>query len=136
MKDPARPSRTEAEFVQSDLFRGSGYNVTDFEEKIPALKRLFEAQGEWGNVPPIEAAVMEVDQDDIDTFLEYQEGGYEHELDWSRDLTQEDLGMEYASITDGHHRAWAAKFAGIPIKASWWETNPKEINVLKRRVLR
>ena len=75
-------------------------------------------------------------QDDIDTFMEAQEDGYEHELDWSRDLTQDDLGLEYANITDGHHRAWAAKFAGIPIKASWWERNPEELAQLKRKLMR
>jgi len=136
MIDPSRSGRTEPEFVQSDLFRGSGANVTDFDDKIPELQRLFERQGEWGDVPPIEAAVMEVDQDDIDTFMEAKEDGYEHELDWSRDLTQDDLGLEYANITDGHHRAWAAKFAGIPIKASWWERNPEELAQLKRKLMR
>jgi len=121
-----RPVRSQPEFVQSDLFRGSGCNVTDFDERVPALQLLFEEQGEWGDVPPIEAAIMEVDQEDIDTFLEYQDGGYEHELDWSRPLTQADLGVEYASIQDGHHRAWAARGAGIEILASWWEEAPDE----------
>lgn len=115
----------EPEEVQSDLFRGSGANVTDFESKVPRLEQLFLRQGGWGSVPPITAVVTVVDQDDIDTFREYQEDGSEHELDWSRELTQDDLGREYAKVTDGHHRAWAAKFAGVPIRARWYRTNPK-----------
>ncbi len=102
--------------VQSDLFRGSGVNAsTDFEKKIPKFSVYMKKNG-WGRMPPIRGGIHIIDQQDLEQFKEAEEGGYEHELDWSRALRDDDLGMEYAYVTDGHNRAWAAHQVGIPIR--------------------
>lgn len=102
--------------VQSELFRGSGVNATtDFEEKIPKFSAYMKKNG-WGRMPPIRGGIHIVDEQDLEQYKEAEEGGYEHELDWSRPLSDDDLGMEYAYVTDGHNRAWAAHQTGIPIR--------------------
>lgn len=102
--------------VQPELFRGSGVNATtDFKTKIPKFVSYMRKNG-WGRMPPIRGGIHVVDEQDLDQYKEAEEGGYEHELDWSRPLTDDDLGVEYAYVTDGHNRAWAAHQSGIPIR--------------------
>jgi len=107
--------------VQSDLFRGSGVNAsTDFDKKIPEFASYMSNNG-WSRMPPIHGVIQTVDEQDIEDYQEAEENGYEHELDWSRPLTKDDLGMVYVNIEDGHSRAWAAKEAGIPIRVKRWK---------------
>ena len=100
--------------VQSDLFRQSGVNATDIHQVRRVTEEMYEFG--WDHFNPIRGLIQTVDQQDIDEFLEAQEEGYESELAWSRELTQEDLGLDYVNVEDGHHRAWAAKNNNLPIR--------------------
>ena len=108
------------EEVQSDLFRESGANVTD-EDQIEEYVEAMEDYNGWGDFPPVHGGYNEVDEQDLEDWEEAVEGGYEHELVWSRPLEKSDLGTVYAVIEDGHHRAYAASRLGIPIRMRVWE---------------
>ena len=114
--------------VQSDLFRESGANATD-PELIETYVAAMQAQGGWSSFPPITAHLPDVDDDDIEEFEEAAEEGYEHELAWSRPLRRADVGTEYASIVDGHHRAYAARTLGIPIRVRLWD--PRDVETAR-----
>lgn len=114
--------------VQSNLFRGSGVNASTSEELIERYARAMDGPSGWGRFPPIHGTVHIVDENDVEEYLEAEEHGYEHELDWSRPLSLGDVGLEYVSIDDGHNRAWAAKAVDIPIRVKVWE-NPSQPNL-------
>lgn len=102
--------------IQSDIFRGSGSNAsTDFDVKIPKMVAYMRRNG-WGDIPPIRGKIQTIDENDVDEYLEAESNGTEHELDWSRPLTQDDVGTRFVSIYDGHNRAYAASEVGIPIR--------------------
>jgi hypothetical protein len=100
--------------VQSDLFRQSGVNATDIHQVRRITEEMYEFG--WEHFNPVRGIIQTVDEQDIEEFLEAQEEGYENELAWSRELMPEDLGLTYVNVEDGHHRAWAAKNTGLPIK--------------------
>ena len=105
--------------VQSSLFRGSGSNPVDFD-KVERYRKAMERYGGWGDFPPVRGYIQELDEDDVETFQEAAEDGCEHELDWSRPVEEEDLGLDYVQVDDGHHRAWAAHSLDIPIEIQEW----------------
>ena len=109
--------------VQSSLFRESGANVTD-ESKIDRYaKSMHRARG-WGKFPAIHATLHEVSLEDFEDFVDASGDGVEHELAWSRPLDFNDIGRVYASIDDGHHRAYAASRMGIPLRVKKLKKNP------------
>ncbi len=113
------PAVSRGVSIQSDLYRGSGCNPID-PDKVERYTRQMEDMGGWGRFPPVRGYIQEVDEENVETFDEAAEDGYERELDWSRALEDEDIGLEYAQIDDGHHRAWAARSLGIPIRIEEW----------------
>lgn len=106
--------------VSSMLFRGSGVNATSMETARSYAAQM-ERYGGWGAFPAIHGVLMQIDQADLEEYQEAEEGGYAHELDYSRPLTEADLGREYVSIEDGHHRAIAAAMLGISLHLKEWE---------------
>ena len=106
------------EEVSSDLFRESGFNASTSQNKINEFAK--EMKYGWGDFPPIHGVLQQVDLNDLEEFEEAVEGGYEHELAWSRSLTNNDIGKIFVAIEDGHNRAYAAMKAGIPIRVKVW----------------
>jgi hypothetical protein len=100
--------------VPSDLFRESGYNATD-PEKVDRYAAIMRRARGWGRFPPISGQISYIDESDLQDYEDAAEGGFEHELAWSRPLTRADLGKDYVRIEDGHHRAHAAREAGLPL---------------------
>ena len=101
--------------VDSDLFRESGCNTTHMGKAARFAEKMRSAGG-WGRFPPISGYVQQVFKEDVEEYIEAEEGGYEHELAWSRPLTMRDVDRFYVAVDDGHHRAYAAAKAGIPIR--------------------
>jgi len=101
--------------IASDLFRESGYNATDFDQ-VDRYAASMKRAGGWGRFPPISGQIGTVDEGDLQNYRDAEEGGFEHELAWSRPLTDADLGRDYVAIEDGHHRAHAARMNRIPIR--------------------
>ena len=107
--------------LSSDLFQESGYNATEEAVAQDYAEAMRDMRG-WGDFPPISAWIGTVDKEDLEKYQEAEEGGYEHELAWSRPLRRADLGKGYAKISDGHHRAHAARAVGVPLRVeplSW-----------------
>ena len=103
------------EKVSSDLFQESGANVSHSEEKINKFAEDMERQGGWGDFPPVTGVIQTVTKEDVDDYKEAKLGGYEHELVYSRPLTESDIGTKYVQIENGHNRAYAAATLGIDI---------------------
>jgi len=101
--------------ISSDLFRESGCNATDFDQ-VDRYAASMRRAGGWGRFPPISGQIGTVDEGDLQNYRDAEEGGFEHELAWSRPLTDADLGRDYVAIEDGHHRAHAARRNRIPIR--------------------
>lgn len=101
--------------ISSDLFRESGVNATDFDQ-VERYAASMRRAGGWGRFPPISGQIGTVDAADLQNYRDAEEGGFEHELAWSRPLTDADLGRDYVAIEDGHHRAHAARMNRIPIR--------------------
>ena len=101
--------------IASDLFRESGYNATD-PDTITRYAAVMRRAGGWGGFPPISGQIGMVDEADLQKYLDADAEGYAHELAWSRPLTKSDVGREYVAITDGHHRAHAARINRIDIR--------------------
>jgi len=101
--------------VDSDLFQGSGCNDSTDQSKIDEFANIMRYNG-WGNFPPIKGKISSVSEGEFEDYKDAVEGGYEHELDYSRELFHSDIGKPIARISDGHNRAYAAKACGIPIK--------------------
>jgi len=112
----AREKYTE---VGSDLFRESGVNVYE-PGKIERYRAAMRASQGWSNFPPIHGVLQSVDVSDLEDWREAEEGGYTHELAWSRPLLPSDLGKTYVAIEDGHHRAYAARQIGIALRVKEW----------------
>lgn len=100
--------------VQSDLFRESGVNATDIHQVRLVSQEMYDYG--WDNFNPVRGIIQQVTADDIEDYMEAIDGGIEHELAWSRELRPQDIGTYYVSLYDGHHRAWAAKNCGLPIR--------------------
>lgn len=106
--------------VQSDLFQGSGVNASTSDTKIRRYQKIMEEHEGWGPFPPIHGVILEIDSNDIEDYQEAANGGYEHELDWSRPLKTSDIGIMYVAVEDGHNRAWAAHYSKYPIRVKEW----------------
>ena len=107
--------------LSPDLFQESGHNATE-EVVARGYAEAMRDMGGWGDFPPISAWIGTVDEEDLEKYQEAEEGGYEHELAWSRPLRRADLGKDYAKIVDGHHRAHAARAISAPLRVeplSW-----------------
>lgn len=116
--NPVDSDGNRYEELQSDLFRESGHNAT-FPEKIDKYYKIMKDYDGWGPFPPIEyAGVSQVDEYDLEEYNEADEAGYAHELAWSRPISEADLGMWYAHLDDGHHRSYAARRLGIPLRVT------------------
>ena len=101
--------------IDSDLFQGSGCNDSTDQSKINEFANIMRYSG-WDSFPPIKGKISEVLESEFNDYKDAEEGGYEHELDYSRALNKSDVGTLIARISDGHNRAYAARACGIPIK--------------------
>lgn len=108
-------SDQEYEWVSSDLFRAAPSNPIDWG-KVREYQNIMIDYGNYGPFPPIEGWIGTIDEDDLEEYQEAEEMGYRLSQEWSRDLREDDIDVDYTQIRDGHHRAWAAKSLGYDIK--------------------
>lgn len=103
------------EWVQCDLFRESGANVTE-PTKIERYAQDMIAYGGWGSFPLVTGRIHCVTQADVDRYQELAELGQAHELAWSRTLRSQDVGTRYIHLENGHHRAHAARLLNLRLR--------------------
>lgn len=96
------------EWVQCDLFRESGANITD-SAKIERYAQDMLAYGGWGSFPLVTGRIHCVTHADVERYQELDAQGHAHELAWSRQLRPHDVGTRYIHLENGHHRAHAAR---------------------------
>ena len=124
--------RNNEEFieVQSDLFRESGVNASTSDRLIEAYADAmrYAYRNSWGAFPPIHGVLQTVLPSDWEDWLEASEGGYEHELAWSRPLEEDDIGLEYVAIEDGHNRSYAARSLGVSIRVKVWKLEKNNLD--------
>lgn len=101
--------------LATDLFRSSGVNAEE-PWKVAELASKMTTMGWTDDIPPLHGWVSEMDEDDVESYAEAEEEGYEHELAWSRPISKADLGKLYLTVEDGNHRAKAALAAGLPLR--------------------
>ena len=102
--------------IDSDLFQGSGCNASTDDNTINHYIEDMKKYNGWGKFPPAKGSVSVISQSEFEDYKDAQNGGYEDELDYSRDLNYLDIGRSIARISDGHNRAYAAKRLGFFIK--------------------
>lgn len=100
-------SPTPDEWLQPDLFRESGANIT-MQSKVDEFFAAMKAYGGWGEFPPVSGYINTLDEADLERYEHLKDLGHEHELGWSRPISQADLGRRYPHLTEGHHRCHAA----------------------------
>ncbi len=103
------------EYVDSDLFRESGANVSHTEEKIAEYAAAMEAYGGWGKFPMVAGRISTITEDEVERYSDYESNGYASDLAYSRPITKADIGRRIVHIENGHNRAYAAARLGIKI---------------------
>jgi hypothetical protein len=103
------------EYVDSDLFRESGANVSHTPEKIAQYAAAMAEYGGWGKFPMVAGRVVTIDAGDVERYEELDAKGIAWELAYSRPLTRADIGRRIVHLENGHNRSYAAARHGYKI---------------------
>jgi hypothetical protein len=128
---PSAPAPDE--YVDSDLFRESGANVSHTPEKIARFASAMDEYGGWGEFPMVAGRVVTIEESDLDRYNDYALKGWAHELTYSRPLTPADLGRRIVHLENGHNRSYAAASRGFKIPVFDIEKQELEYDKLSLR---